>query len=109
MYAIIKGKVKLKAKKCLIKHSSMKSYSEIEAQLQMLWTSVVYGFEWSAQRNGCFNSGKWVTGADWMDPRLGTEAVAKRKLHASAKNRIPVASNQVTTLTELSRLPFEGK
>jgi hypothetical protein len=67
---------------CLSKHHAMKVYGEVEVQLHASLTSARDGSERSASRPGRLTVGErasathWV--GDWVDPRVGLDAVAKR-------------------------------
>jgi hypothetical protein len=76
-------------------NKNMKTYGGVEIQLHAFLTLALYGGKWSASRPGRFTPGERVPGTHWIGggvgPRAGLDAVARRKLPATARIRTPVA------------------
>jgi hypothetical protein len=82
----------------------MRTYGEIEVQLQSFLTSVLDEGVLSASHSGRFSPGThWIGG--WMGPRVGLNAVAKRKIPSPCLESNPdrPARGLVTILSELHR------
>jgi hypothetical protein len=90
---------------CLISYHAMKTYLE-----SGVLTSALDGGEWSAWCPDRFTPGErapstlWIGG--WMGPRVGLDAVARRKNHGPCweSNRGGPLRSLVTVLPELLRL-----
>jgi len=70
------------------------TYCGVDVWLHAFLTSALDGGQWSASRPGRFTPRErgpgthWIGG--WVGPIVGLNAVAKRKIPASAGNRTPV-------------------
>jgi hypothetical protein len=80
----------------LIKHYALKTYCVMQAHLQTFITLALEGEDHSATCPGRFIPGKRTPGTqrtwDWVDPRAGQDTVARRKIPAPIRNRMPVVN-----------------
>jgi hypothetical protein len=90
----------------------MKAYEGVEAQLHTFLKSALHGDKWSTSCSGGFTPGERVPGTHWIGgwvgPRIGRNAVAKRKnpftVYCRESKSGRPARSLVTILTERYRL-----
>jgi hypothetical protein len=77
----------------LIKHYVMKTYGRLDVEIHMFLTSPLIGVEWSASLRGRFTPGERSQGirwtGDWVGPRIGLDAIKRRKLPGPTGTRTP--------------------
>jgi hypothetical protein len=94
----------VKLSMCSIKHRVMKRYEGVKVQFHAFLTSALYGGELFVSRPGYFTPRERAPVTQGrggcVGPRVGLDAVVKRKPHSSAGN---LTHGLVTIRTELPR------
>jgi hypothetical protein len=75
--------IEVKLSLCFL-HGAMKAYWGVDVYFRLFLASALDGGEWSASHSGHFTSRERVPGTHrigvWVSPRVGLEAVVKRKI-----------------------------
>jgi hypothetical protein len=81
----------------LTNHYAIKRYWESEGTAPRILSSAIDGDEWSVSRPGRFTPRERAPGTHWIGgrvgPRVGLDAVVKRKISSPYRNSNPRSSN----------------